>query len=275
MNRKKKIETIFIFDIDGVITDPDTKKPNPFIITFIAEKLNNHCYLGVATGRSSAWVIENIVSRIEKKLDTKTNLDFLFLSSEKGTVTMTYINGKEKQHIDPTISIPAGIVDQIKKHVQKFNGVFFDSQKKTMVSIEIKGGSDKEKVTKEKKELGRIEKWLQEKFIAQSKKYVLDRSEIAVDLQLASVNKKLAAQKFLTFLESKNIHPTSFVMFGDSPLDALLAEEIQRRRHTITFVYVGHKLLEKVYTFPVIYPSKGKYFDKGVVEILQKKSYEH
>ena len=35
------MNTYFIFDIDGVITDPMLKIPNPYIISFIANQLNN------------------------------------------------------------------------------------------------------------------------------------------------------------------------------------------------------------------------------------------
>jgi len=262
-------DTIFVFDIDGVLTNPNIKKPNPAIISFIAKKLQKYHPVAFATGRASDWIVEHILPGMKKKLHKQDFLDLLISLCEKGAVMMTFHKGVKKVEVDTDIIIPEKIIEKIKKHVESYPGVFFDAQKKTMVSLEIYGGNE-EKIHQQKKELDQIQAWLQEKFIDHSNEYIIDRSEIAIDLQRSFVNKTLASKKLLKFLQEKAMLKQSFMIFGDSPKDALIAEEIRNQGYQVTFAYVGYRPLHNVYSFPVVQSLKDRQFDKAVVEILKR-----
>lgn len=87
----------YIFDIDGVVTAPFTKKPHPYILSFIASQLQKKHPIALATGRSISWIQENILVKLEKKIQKKEFLDFLFISGEKGAVSLEFILGKEQR----------------------------------------------------------------------------------------------------------------------------------------------------------------------------------
>ncbi len=263
------METLYIFDIDGVLTNPDTKNPNSKILHFMAEELNKEWHVAIATGRSSAWVQQHIIPLLSKDLQGNHLLDNLFVSCEKGAVTMTFSNSVPDVQIDTRFHVPQEIQEIIKQAINGMDGVFFDPDKKTMVSVEIVGGEDKEKVSVEKDILQKLEAWVLENIVPEFPDVHMDKSEISMDIQHKFIDKRIASEKLLEFLKKRQIHPDSYVAFGDSPSDATIAERIALDGGKATFVYVGKQPLPKAYGFPVLCPPTGTYFDDGVLDVLQ------
>ncbi|MDE2026244.1 MAG: HAD family phosphatase, partial [Patescibacteria group bacterium] len=220
------METLYIFDIDGVLTNPDTKVPNTKILHFMAEELNKGWHVAIATGRSSVWVQQHILPLLSKDLQGDHLLDNLFVSCEKGAVTITFSKSIPNVEIDTLYHIPHEIQEIIKEAINGMEGVFFDPDKKTMVSVEIEGGSDTQKVSAEKNILHELEEWVQDHIIPEFPDVHMDKSEISMDIQNKHIDKRIASEKLLDFLKRRNIKPTSFVAFGDSPTDATIAEKI-------------------------------------------------
>lgn len=263
------METLYIFDIDGVVTNPDTKVPNSKILHFMAEELNKGWHVAIATGRSSTWVQEHILPLLSKDLQGNHLLDNLFVSCEKGAVTITFSNSIPNVEIDTRYHIPHEIQEIIKEAVNGMEGIFFDPDKKTMVSVEIVGGTDVQKVTVEKNILTKLEDWVQEHIVPEFPDVHLEKTEISMDIQNKYIDKRIASEKLLNYLRDRNIKPNSFVAFGDSPSDASIAEKIVQEEGKATFVYVGKQPLLREYGFSVIVPTNGSYFDDAVLQVLQ------
>jgi HAD superfamily hydrolase (TIGR01484 family) len=264
------METLYIFDIDGVITNPDTKVPNAQIIHFMAEELNKGWHVAIATGRSSAWVQEHIITVLSNDLQGNNLLDNLFVSCEKGAVTMTFSKSIPDVFIDTQFYIPHEINAIIAQAITGMNGIFFDADKKTMISVEIVGGKDKEKVMLEKQLLHKLEEWVQQHLLPEFPDIHMENSEISMDIQHKYLDKRIASEKLLDYLKKRDIHPTSFVAFGDNPSDVAITEHIAQDGGKVTFVYVGKQPLVRSYGFPVIHPQHDTFFDDAVVQVLQE-----
>ena len=251
------------------LSNPDTKVPNSKILHFIAEELNKGWHVAIATGRSNTWVEKHIIPLISKELQGVHLLDNLFVSCEKGAVTIVFSKSVPSLEIDTRFHIPPQIQEIIKQAIDGMDGIFFDADKKTMVSVEIEGGIDNQKVIAEKGILHQLEHWVQENIVPQFPDIQVEKTEISMDIQHKYIDKRVAAEKLLEFLRKRDIKPDSFVTFGDSLSDASVAEKIAEEEGKVTFVYVGKQPLLRDYGFPVISPPTGTYFDSAVLQVLQ------
>ena len=94
LKKEKKPKLMFVFDIDGVITNPDTKEPNKKIIERIGADLNQELPVALITGRSINWIENNIMPILKTTIENNQKLDLLFTSGEKGSVSVEYVNGE-------------------------------------------------------------------------------------------------------------------------------------------------------------------------------------
>ncbi|MGH7246270.1 MAG: HAD-IIB family hydrolase [Candidatus Levyibacteriota bacterium] len=264
------MDVLPIFDIDGVITNPYTKIPHPKIVQYIADRLNANKIVAIATGRSVGWITERILPEIEKRLLSLNKFNNLFISSEKGAIVLHFLEGEFYTEVDKNIQFPIEIMTEVREKVKDIQGIFYDDKKLTMVSVEIEAGKNMQEVKEEVREIERVEAWMREVFLPKYDDIIIERSEISVDIQNKHVNKKMAAKKFLGFLKEKNITPSDFIMFGDSPSDAHVIEEMSMHGYAGVFAYVGKKPLAKTYSFPVRTPSENIFFDDGAALLLEK-----
>lgn len=98
--KEKNPKLMFVFDVDGIITNPDTKKPNEKVIEHISSDLKQGFPVALATGRSVAWVEEKIMPTLKTMLKDDRKLDFLLISGEKGSVSVEYVDGEPVKKID-------------------------------------------------------------------------------------------------------------------------------------------------------------------------------
>jgi len=101
------------------------------------------------------------------------------------------------------------------------------------------------------------------------KKYKVDPTRIAVDVENNNVGKALGARKFVEFLNNNEIEPAEYVCFGDSVSDYDMYEELQKKKKKVRFVFVGGKeyLLGKN-TNEVEFTDK--LFDLGTLDYIQR-----
>jgi len=82
----KREEIAFMFDVDGVLTNPLTKKINENVIKFVKEQLDLKVPLCFFTGRTFKWLERKFLNVLINKLN-KNSLDFLFISYEHGCIS--------------------------------------------------------------------------------------------------------------------------------------------------------------------------------------------
>lgn len=262
----------WIFDIDGVITDPQEKKiVEPKILHLLNEVLKNEDVIAFNTGRSFSWTLERVLTPLTEVVTDKEHLKNLFVSCEKGNVLATYEKDEwQKKLLDD--SFPEELIKTVKDMTEtEFSDcMFFDNSKETMISVEMKDGFDIAIYTQRQEAL---QKKLTE--IVMNDEYRdlnfrLDASHISIDLQYEDAGKKLGAERIEDWMTKNRFSAHKFYLFGDSSSDSEMAEEIQTN-HPTTFIYVNNKetlnseklLCEVVYT-------KEKY-TRGTLEFLSSK----
>ena len=241
---RRLINTAYLFDVDGVLTDPAEKQvTESALYERIIEKLQNGEVVGLNTGRSTAWMIERIIEPLQAMINDKSLLVNFVAIGEKGGTWITFDSEGSVHHGRVnSLSVPIEFHYKVKNLIEdKYSDcMFFDDTKETMVSIEMKDGYDLVEFHRRQKEL-RVDlaKILTESGL--ENKYKIDPTTIATDIESPNVGKALGANRFLEFLDDQDIKPKHFVAFGDSRSDFEMADELERKNKPITFVYAGDK----------------------------------
>lgn len=274
LNREREIsvQTAYLFDVDGVITDPEKKEiTEAEIINFIDEYLERGNIVAFNTGRSTNWVIENVFPHMRKLSKGKNHFENFFIVGEKGGSWAEYKDGKWEHFRDEKLCVPEEIKKLLLETAEKspYGEIGGDlDPKESMFSwemhkgIEIKDFQEKRKPLVEKYKDLLHEKGLDEKFR-------VDPTTIAIDVEHKSSGKHLGAKRIIDWIKSKNLKPNHYITAGDSPSDADMADEIYSQGLSVEFWYVNpSNPLKNEKKYPVIV-SKNIY-TKGTLEIMKK-----
>lgn len=254
----------WLFDVDGVITNPELKKANPQIIKKLVEILEQGEILGFNTGRALEFVIEEVLKPLEATLTNKDLLYNVFFVGEKGGTWGDFKNGKIENIVDPQITIPDELAQKIRDLISfKYKDtMFFDETKKTMISTEFIKGKKLDKFHEEQKSLVEEMKKILEHLGLAS--LVIEPSIIATDIQNPHAGKDLGVERFLRLIKHLP-EPSEFETFGDSPGDLEMHKYLIKHGHKSKFIYVGTKEIEDDAN---IIKTTAK-FDEGTLEYLQ------
>ena len=262
----------WIFDVDGVLTHPSEKKVTELkLFNQIIKRLQIGEPVILNTGRALNFILKEIIRPLELLIENKDLLNNLFAVGEKGGVSLLYADNKYSEHVDLSISVNKELQNEAKKITEKqFSDItFYDTTKKTMISIEMLDGFSVEEFKKRQTALN--EKLLDLiRQYGQDKIYKIDPSRIATDIENNHVGKGLGVQKALKWLADKKIKPRQFITFGDSISDVAMAQELHDQGLPVEFVFVGEKeiLADKQFKFPVIYTDKR--CEAGTMEYLER-----
>jgi hypothetical protein len=61
-------EAVYVFDLDGAITDPRDSSVDEVVVNRIGHMLETGAHIAVNTGRSFVWVQQNLVTRLQSKV---------------------------------------------------------------------------------------------------------------------------------------------------------------------------------------------------------------
>lgn len=262
------IKQMFIFDIDGVLANIETHKiEEKGLLDFILRILKKNEPVTFSTGRSLAWVKDEILTSIEVGIDNKKLLSNLFIVVEKGGAWIEFDeDGNNRTFTDKSINIPNSIKNALRKMISiSFpNKVFYDETKQTMATIEKNDSLSLEEFEKIHSKLDtEIDKILQ--IYDKENKYKFVPTTFDTDIESKSVGKDFAASKVLEWLKKKEITAEEFITFGDSPSDIEMFNYIIRTGYKAKFIYVGNKEIRDGHG---IIKTKKK-FDEGTLEYLQ------
>lgn len=232
--------TAWLFDVDGVITNPQEKRvTQPEILSQIAKRLESGEPVALVTGRSLDFMRERVIAPLRERLASDNGLDNFLAVGEKGGVWITYKDGKEDEHIDSNIAISSSLIDDTRSIINAdfSDSMFFDESKKTMISTEMKDGQDLQKYHLNQEILNKKLKKLVDKSGIEGLE--IDPTTIATDIQSKIVGKDFAARRVIKWLSEKGISPQQFIAFGDSKSDIPMAEEIREQGLSVKMVFVG------------------------------------
>jgi hydroxymethylpyrimidine pyrophosphatase-like HAD family hydrolase len=272
------VDDVYIFDVDGVLTDPNEKLFDREVMEAIAKRLNNKQPVILNTGRSVSWVQSVIIARLHfaHNVVDKKAWQNLFIIGEKGG---TWLGFNEDGYMPPvpsrdgSIAIPEEIQKLVKDLVKdEFSDtMFYDPTKWTMVSVEQRDGfteqEHNEKFVPAQIQLAeRVRELIDETGLG--KDFRVDATTIATDIENKIVGKDFAVQRAVAWLKQRRIIPNKYVTFGDSKSDFAMAERLQELGVNVEHVHVGNpNNIPENAEYPVITTS-GK-FNAGTREFLQ------
>ena len=266
--------TAYIFDVDGVISDPGEKRPTmEGILDIIADKLAKNEPVAFNTGRSLSWMIERVITPLLAKVVDKKSLQNFFAVGEKGGTWLTFDeNGKIEEYKDASISVPLGLQQEIKELIESdfSTTTFFDDSKLTMISTEMIDGLSQEKREQlyrpdQQKLIHLLENILKNSNLEND--FRIDPTTIATDIENKHVGKDFAIKRIVKWLRDIGIKPQKYIAFGDSKSDIPMAEELHKQGLSVDLVFVGDKPINPDdFPFPVVITKK--HFEQGTLEYL-------
>lgn len=269
-------QAAYVFDVDGVLTNPETKRFElASILDELLKRLNLQLPITFNTGRSLVFM-DPILKHLENHVVAKSLLRNVIAVGEKGATWVTYDElGVRQEVVDTTVSVPTQLQQQIKEiiEVSYAETMFLDMTKKTMMSIELES-QDHLAVTKKsfadfQKAQQQLTNELRQLLVENGLENTLkvDPTRIATDVESVLVGKALGARRIFTLLQERNIVPSHYFSFGDSPSDLHMHREFQRLGCRSTFVYVGEATdLEGVEDGVIL---TSQQVDRGTLEFLQ------
>jgi hydroxymethylpyrimidine pyrophosphatase-like HAD family hydrolase len=266
------VKICWIFDVDGVITNPAEKKVTETgLINEIASKLDKGDVVTLNTGRSISWMSERVIFPIRDAVKDKNKLSNFLAVAEKGGAWAFFGENKFEVQVDKTISIPESLKEEIRSLIKNdFSDLmFYDESKLTMLSTEMIDGKPINEYTEKQHQLvsKMNEILLKPGYVTFGLK--IDPTTIATDIQNSHVGKHFGARKIANWLKEKQISPKKIITIGDSQSDTEMAEELQDE-FSVGFVFVGDptKLNSGKFKYPPIFTEKR--FGEGTLEYLQK-----
>lgn len=271
----KHISQALIFDVDGVITNPQEKRvTEPEILDEIIERLEKGEPVALNTGRSIEWVKDRVLNSLIGKVKDKKILQNLLAVGEKGGTWAEFNDrGNLVESKDDNISVPDSLKQEIRSLINtKYEtSMFYDESKLTMISAEMKDGYSLEDYRKEQITLSvEFEKLLAGKNLTD--RFKVDPTTIATDIENKFVGKNFSVKRITEWIKGKGINPQKYVAFGDSfRSDIPMAVELNSRKLPLEFIYVGRENIDtSSYPFPII-QTNSKY-GKGTLEFLKSQN---
>ena len=233
----------YLFDVDGVLNNSRSTIINQQFIPILIKKLYEGHILGIISGRSMLWLRAEIVKAFENYLNDHPGfnqklIDNLYVSGEFGGVFCVHIDGKRKESVNKHFAIP----EEIKRglHLISFqysDYVFIVEDKQTIFSAVAKENVTEKEFHLRKNDM--IEDFKQ--VIASDPELEVHSDRIAINIRNKQANKSYATDMFLNWLKEKGLSPEKFIVFGDSPTDLEMGEELHRQQKQFDFIYVGDK----------------------------------
>ena len=262
----------WIFDVDGVLTHPSEKRVTELaLFDEIEKRLKSDQPVILNTGRSVEFVDKEIFEPLLAHMDDRTWLKDFLMVCEKGAMWVTFDEeGRRKDHIDASVSVPSDIQEVIRSLVENTysESTFFDETKKTMISVEMKDGYSVDAFKKIQKNLDADMQAILDVHPRKDDFHV-DTTRIASDMQANRAGKHLGATRILDWMEDRGFDPESFVCFGDGLSDIAMADEFYSEGKKTVFVFVGeHTILDGIERAYEVVITEG-HCEAGALEYLQ------
>jgi hypothetical protein len=264
----KGITELAIFDIDGPVTDPQSRKiEQPEILDLTLGFMADRGYVAYNTGRASAIAYQRVISPLMDHARARGIRPEIVrrrtaIFAEKGGVTSFWDDGlgQWSHRIDPMALVPESLREDVigllhgDPEFQKY--IFHDSDKETMVSVEMRHETAEPAPVPVTVEVFRQ---VSERFAARARQMArdrgydeveVDRTTIAVDIQRRGVGKDLGTRLAFEWLDELGERAERVHCFGDSGSDVAMAVEARSALsrwfsdagNRVVYVHVGADL---------------------------------
>jgi hydroxymethylpyrimidine pyrophosphatase-like HAD family hydrolase len=227
----------YVFDLDGVITDPADSSVNREVVGRIYDFLVGGGYIAVNTGRSYAWVGQNLISLLQKRNDASV-FARLYVVCEKGGESMLWRDGgfvEQPSRFALDRKAYSAAQQTFASHKAELRAMFWDATKRTMATIEKEPSAQLRDFQKEQQHLVAL---LEQNTSEYEVK--VDATTIATDVESPKAGKHAGAELIYEWaLQRPEVNHDRFVCFGDSKSDYEMARYFASQGADTTFVFVG------------------------------------
>ena len=257
--------SLFVFDLDGVITNPENSSVNSEVLNKIHSLLVADIPVAINTGRSYDWVKSNLITYLERKNNSELFNNLVIVCEKGGEIIQWNHNRFE---ISPSLNVLKKSDYKIAKEIfesnkHELNTMFWDNTKRTMASIEKSPKASLNDFHTQQKNLVRL---LSSSLI--SKDIRIDATTIATDVESRTAGKYAGAKHIVDWIKSNYMEMNKCVCLGDSISDYDMALCFADHGIATTYVYVGvtHDMIPVDSRIDVDYPKNN--FDLGSLEYL-------
>jgi len=259
----------YVFDLDGVITNPANSEVNATLVHQIYLYLKAGTPVAVNTGRSYDWVEKNLVGYLKSQGDN-TVFERLIVVCEKGGEMITLLNGVtnitpsrfalNEQDYGTTKSV-------MNDFSSKLTTMFWDETKRTMATIEKLPKADLTNFRSQQTFLVEVLTSL-----LHNENIRIDPTTIATDVESIQAGKHAGAELIFEWAKSNFPKVDTFICFGDSISDYEMARCFAEHEADTTFIYVGKKPEEIRHAKDVKTIITSEKFDLGALEYLNSRN---
>ena len=264
----KDIIELAIFDIDGPVTDPQSRRIEQFeILDLTLDFITERGYVAYNTGRASAVSYQRVISpllarALARGIDSEIVSRRTAIFAEKGGVASFWDDehGQWNHRIDPAAKVPADlrneVVDLLRGDREFQTYIFHDSDKETMVSVEMRHETPGPRPVPVAVS---VFKPVAERFAAKVLQLARDQgyddievdcTTIAVDIQRRGAGKDLGTRLAFGWLDKLGKRVERVHCFGDSKSDvamavealALMSRSFADAGERVIYVHVGENL---------------------------------
>lgn len=230
---------VFVFDLDGVITDPSDSSVDKGSVGHIFALLKKGAYVAVNTGRSFEWVQSNLLHALETMAGSVA-FDRLYIACEKGGESIVWTEGVFVPQ-PSRFALPDHVCQMTRQVFEEnktnLGTMFWDDTKTTMATIEKRPEADLDQFRSEQQLLGAK---LQQALAGQDAR--IDPTTIATDVESPEAGKHAGAELIYEWIVSHaGAVPEAFVSFGDSKSDYEMARYFAQQGANSTLVFVGSR----------------------------------
>jgi hydroxymethylpyrimidine pyrophosphatase-like HAD family hydrolase len=228
---------IFVFDLDGVITNPHDTSVNEQAVRHIYDLLQKGEFVAVNTGRSYSWVEENLLRTLEHF--GMTAFEHMIVVCEKGGENILWKDDSFQPQAS-RFALPDGVYETCKQlfetNIAQYATMFWDASKRTMATVEKRPEASMEDFERERQHLADALR------AAAGQAVKIDTTTIATDIESPGAGKHAGAELIYEWIAQKADADTlNFVSFGDSISDYEMARYFAQQGQDSTFVFVGDK----------------------------------
>jgi HAD superfamily hydrolase (TIGR01484 family) len=225
---------VFIFDVDGVLSNQDLKI-NPELIKKIAAIIDSQTPVAFITGRPYLWLKENFLDSLTSHVLDPQHLDNIFAEAEFGARIIKFTNGQEGDSFNKDLVISDSLKSQAHQISNEFLNTMWLEDKESMFTIVRKTVTPLEEYAKLQKEL--IEKLSP---LVADTEFEINYDSNAINVRSKKANKKEAAKNVTEWIKSLGKRIDQYLVFGDSPSDLEMKEELDNEGILNKFIFVGN-----------------------------------
>lgn len=261
----------YLFDVDGVITDPVTRNiSKQQLVTHLITLLQKGNPIGIISGRGLIWLRSRIVKVLENYLNDhpgldNSMLDNVYVSGEFNGVVCIHKNGERQEFVNREQAIPEEVKSGLHLIAFQFSEyVFVDQEKQTIFTVQANSSVNEKEFQMYKNDIFAGF----EQVIASYPDLEVHADRLAINIRNKKANKHYATQQFLMWLSKKGLKPEKFYVFGDNPSDLEMGTALYEQGLIFEFVFVGetNELSKEIFPFNIIV-TKG-HCDTGTLEYL-------